>query len=516
MKKEKYEIVAKASLLGAIATAELVKSTLGPKGMDKLLESKQRQTEITVTNDGATVLKSLIIENPIAKILVDISMVQDSDVGDGTTSVVILAGELLKESEKLLERKLHTTVIIAGFREAYDAAHQKLETIVLIRDTDPFSFRQDLVEIANTTLASKITAQNTSHFAVLAVDAVLRLRGSRDTDLIQIIKKTGGALRDSFIDEGFILNKKIGSGQPRCRKNAVILVANTHMDCDKIKIHGAKVKSDTITAVADIEAAEKAKLKAKCDKMISRGINCFINRQLIYDYPEQIFTQNQVISIEHADFEGVERLAKTLGCDIVSTFNRPSEIKLGYCKLVEEIMIGPDSMIHFSGLTKGEACTIVLRGASSQILEEAERSLHDTICVLMATVEDFRIIYGAGYPEMQMARAVDIAALKTPGKKALAIQSFASSLRQIPAIIAENAGLDSSEIVSILSSAHEIAGCKMGFDAVQGEIGTVETLGVFESFKVKEKILQAALEAAECVLRIDYIFRNTPLKRSQR
>jgi len=512
----KKKSAAKISLLAAIATAELVKSTLGPRGMDKLLKSKGKETEITVTNDGATVLKSILIENPVAKILVDISMIQDNDVGDGTTSVVILAGELLKESEKLFEQKLHVMTIVAGFREANEIAHRKLETIVLKRGRDHLSFRQDLIEIANTTLASKIVAQNSSHFALLATDAVLRLRGSRDTDMIQIIKKTGGSLRDSFIDEGFILDKKIGVGQPCCLKNAIILVANTQMDCDKIKIHGAKVKSDTMMDVADIEAAEKAKLKSKCDKIISHGINCFINRQLIYDYPEQIFTNNNVVSIEHADFDGIERLSKVLECDIVSTFETPRATKLGRCKLIEEIFIGTNNMIHFSGVEKGEACTIVLRGASSQILEEAERSLHDTICVLMATVEDFRVIYGAGFPEMQMARAIDIAALNTSGKKSLAMQSFANSLRQIPAIVVDNAGLDSSEIVTALRSAHDVAGCRMGFDVLRGELDTVERLGIIESYKVKEKIIQAALEAAECVLRIDYIFRNTPKERARR
>jgi len=378
------------------------------------------------------------------------------------------------------------------------------------------AFRQDLIEIANTTLASKIVAQNTKHFAVLAVDAVLRLRGSKDTDMIQIIKKTGGTLRESFIDEGFILNKKIGVGQPCRLKNAIILVANTHMDCDKIKIHGAKIKSDTISTIAEIETAEKSKLKSKCDKIISHGINCFINRQLIYDYPEQIFTHKGIISIEHADFDGVERLAKVLGCEIVSTFETPNETNLGHCKLIEEIFIGSDSMIHFSGVKKGEACTIVLRGASNHILDEAERSLHDAICVLMATVEDSRIIYGAGFPEMRMARAIEMGITTKTGKKSLAMESFAKSLRQIPAIVIDNAGLDSSEIVAALRSAHDTTDCNMAFDVICGRLDTTEKLGVIESYKVKEKILQAAVEVADCVLRIDYIFRNNPREKTRR
>eukprot|EP00746_Dinoflagellata_sp_MGD_P156983 gnl/MRDRNA2_/MRDRNA2_86055_c0_seq1.p1 gnl/MRDRNA2_/MRDRNA2_86055_c0~~gnl/MRDRNA2_/MRDRNA2_86055_c0_seq1.p1 ORF type:complete len:551 (-),score=54.13 gnl/MRDRNA2_/MRDRNA2_86055_c0_seq1:911-2563(-) len=512
-KKKSNDFVTKVSLLGAITTAELVRSTLGPKGMDKLLESKGTE-EITITNDGATVLKSILIENPIAKILVDISMIQDDAIGDGTTSVVVLAGELLKESEKLFEQKMHTLTILEGFRKSYEIAQQKLETIVIKRSDNPLQFRKDLVELASTTLASKIIAQDTTHFAVLAVEAVLRLRGSKDLDMIQLLKKKGGSLRDSFIDEGFILDKKMGIGQPSHVKNAAVLLANTSMDGDRIKISGAKVISDTTIGIAEIETAEKDRIKEKCNKIISHGINCFINRQLIYDYPEQLFTNEHVISIEHADFDGIERLSKVLNCDIVSTFERPDQVKIGHCKLIEEVHIGTDSVIHFSGVEKGEACTIVLRGGSSQVLDEAERSMHDTICVLIATVEDFRITYGGGYPEMKMGRAIDLAAAGTPGKQSLAMQSYAKSLRQIPAIIADNAGMDSSEILTALCSAHEQPDCKIGFDAVRCELGTVENRGIIESCKVKEKVLQAAQEATECILRIDYIFHSQPKQRT--
>lgn len=242
-------------------------------------------------------------------------------------------------------------------------------------------------------------------------------------------------------------------------------------------------------------------MKAKCDKIKAHGVNCFINRQLIYNYPEQIFTQEGIVSIEHVDFDGIERLSKVLGGDIVSTFDHLSDVTLGSCELIEEFMIGEDKVTRFSGVRCGQACTIVLRGASSHVLDEAERSLHDALCVLVAVIADSRFIYGGGNPEMQMSRAIEIAAEQTLGKKSLAIQSFARALRKIPEIICENAGLDSTEIVSSLRSAHSVADCRIGVDVILGEIGDMEVSGVIEAFVVKLQMLLSATEAAECILR---------------
>lgn len=331
---------------------------------DKILQSVSRGKEVTVTNDGATILKSLYVDNPAAKVLVDISKTQDDEVGDGTTSVVVLAGELLRESEQLVNQKIHPMLIIAGFREAAEAARQRLEAISVNNIADAAAFRKDLINIAKTTLSSKILTSDKDHFAELAVDAVLRLKGSTNLDSIQILKKIGGTIKDSFLDEGFILDKSIGVGQPKRIEDAKILVANTAMDTDKIKIYGARVRVDSMTKVADIEKAEKEKMREKCEAIIGHGINCFVNRQLIYNFPEELFADAGIMAIEHADFDGIERLALVTGGEITSTFDDPSNVKLGRCKLIEEIMVGEDRMIHFSGCEMNEACSIILRGAS--------------------------------------------------------------------------------------------------------------------------------------------------------
>ncbi|RLM92634.1 T-complex protein 1 subunit beta [Panicum miliaceum] len=514
--EEKGERARMASFVGAMAIADLVKTTLGPKGMDKILQSTGRGRSVTVTNDGATILKSLHIDNPAAKVLVDISKVQDDEVGDGTTSVVVLAGELLREAEKLVNMKIHPMTIIAGFRMALECARNALLQRTMDNKENTDKFRADLMNIAMTTLSSKILSQDKEYFAELAVDAVLRLKGSTNLEAIQILKKPGGSLKDSFLDEGFILDKKIGIGQPKRIENAKILVANTAMDTDKVKIYGARVRVDSMSKVADIEAAEKQKMREKVQKIIAHGINCFVNRQLIYNFPEELFADAGILAIEHADFEGIERLALVTGGEIASTFDNPESVKLGHCKVIEEIMIGEDRLIHFSGVEMGQACTIVLRGASEHVLDEAERSLHDALCVLSQTVNDTRVLFGGGWPEMVMAKEVDELARKTPGKKSHAIDAFSRALQAIPTTIADNAGLDSAELISQLRAEHHKENCTAGIDVITGSVGDMQKLGIQESFKVKQAILLSATEAAEMILRVDEIITCAPRRREDR
>lgn len=333
-----------SAFIGAIAVGDLVKSTLGPKGMDKLLQSSSNADHALVTNDGATILKSIPFDNPAAKVLVNISKVQDDEVGDGTTSVTVLSAELLREAEKLIDQKIHPQTIIEGFRIACNVAIQALNKAAVNNGDNPTLFRNDLLNIAQTTLSSKILSQDKLLFSNLAVDAILRLKGSTNLNHIQIIKKVGGKLSDSYLDQGFILEKKFGIGQPKKITDAKILIANTSMDTDKVKIFGAKFKVDSTSKLAELEKAEKLKMKNKVDKIAKFGINVFINRQLIYDYPEQLFTDAKINSIEHADFDGVERLALVTGGEVVSTFDSPDNVKLGHCESIEEIIIGEDTL----------------------------------------------------------------------------------------------------------------------------------------------------------------------------
>ncbi|KAG7278588.1 hypothetical protein CRUP_013330 [Coryphaenoides rupestris] len=441
--EEKAETARLSSFIGAIAIGDLVKSTLGPKGMDKILLGGGREASVTVTNDGATILKAIGVDNPAAKVLVEMSKVQDDEVGDGTTSVTVLAAELLREAELLIAKKIHPQTIVSGWRKATQAAREALRAAAVDHGNDPERFQQDLLNIARTTLSSKLLTHHKEHFSRLAVDAVLRLRGSGNLDAIH----------------------------PKRLENVKILIANTGMDTDKIKIFGSRVRVDSTAKVAEIELAEKQKMKDKVDRILQHGITCFINRQLIYNYPEQLFAHAGVMAIEHADFAGVERLALVTGGEISSTFDRPELVKLGHCKLIEEVMIGEDTLIHFSG-----------------ILDEAERSLHDALCVLAQTIKETRTVYGGGCSEMLMAKA-------------------------LPTIIADNAGYDSADLVAQLRAAHQDNKNTYGLDMSQGTIGDMVTLGVTESFQVKRQVLLSASEAAEMIVRVDNIVKAAPRKR---
>ncbi|GAA6041841.1 hypothetical protein JCM8097_004501 [Rhodosporidiobolus ruineniae] len=511
--QERAENARLSSFVGALALGDLVKSTLGPKGMNKILHSTSTG-EITVTNDGATILKSIALDNPAAKILVNISKVQDDEVGDGTTSVTVLASEILREAEKLVTiQRVHPQTVIEGFRIASKAALSALENAAEDHGKDPVKFREDLLAIARTTLSSKVLAADKDYFAELAVNAVMRLKGSTDLDHIQIIKKQGGKLTDSYLDEGFILDKKIGVNCPHRMDNAKILIANTPMDTDKIKIFGARVKVDSTGKLAELERAEREKMKAKVAKIKASGVTCFVNRQLIYNYPESLFAEAGIMSIEHADFEGVERLALVTGGEIASTFEDPAAVKLGQCDTIEEIMIGEDKLIKFSGVAAGEACTVVLRGATGQMIEEADRSLHDALSVLSQTVKETRVTFGGGCAEMTMAVAVDEEAKRTEGKKALAVEAFARALRQMPTILADNAGYDSSDLVAKLRAAHYEGRADSGLDMERGTVGSMRECGVTESYKLKRQVILSASEAAEMILRVDDILRAAPRRR---
>lgn len=513
--EEQGEQARLSSFVGAYAVGDLIKSTLGPKGMDKILYGQGRdEGKVEVTNDGATILRAIGVDNPAAKVLVDIAKVQDQEVGDGTTTVAVLASELLKEAETLVSKKFHPQTIIAGWRAAVQAAREALEKSARpLSAQEPEKFREQLVTIAKTTLSSKIISQSKELFANLCVDAVMRLKGSGNLDSIQIIKKLGGALEESFLDDGFLLDKTPGHGQPRRVENARILIANTPMDTDKIKVFASRVKVDSVAKVAELELAEKEKMRDKVNLILAHNINVFVNRQLIYNFPEQLFADAGVMAIEHADFDGIERLGLVTGGEIVSTFGHPEQVRLGSCKLIEEVMIGEDKLLRFSGVPVGEACTIVIRGATQQILDEAQRSVHDVLCVLARVVKEPSLVYGGGSSEMLMANAVESLARNTLGKQQSAMEAFATALRSLPTIIADNGGYDSSQLIPELRALHARGEFTKGVDMNQGVVGDMSELQINEALAVKRQALVSAAEAAEMILRVDNILRSAPRRR---
>ncbi|XP_042911025.1 T-complex protein 1 subunit beta [Parasteatoda tepidariorum] len=514
--EEKREDARLSCIFGSIAIGDLLKTTLGPKGMDKILvsDSKRMGSTIELTNDGATILRSIGVDNPAAKILVEMSKVQDNEVGDGTTTVTVLASELLKEADKLITVRLHPQTIISGWRKAAKEAKSAMTNFTYDRSADAEQFDQDLMNIARTTLSSKILNKHKDFFAKIAIAAVKRLNKSTDLKAIQFIKKLGGTLTDSFLDDGFLLDKKPGVGQPKVVENARILIANTPMDADKVKVFGSRITLDSVAKLGEMELIENEKMKAKVDAFLKHNINVFINRQLIYNYPEQLFADAGVMAIEHADFDGVERLALVTGSEIVSDIERCETVKLGTCGKIEEIMLGEDHVLKFSGLPVSESCTIVLRGATEQILNEAERALHDVLCVLVTTISERLIVLGGGCTEMIMARHVNALAAQTPGKESLAMEAYARALLQIPIILADNGGYDSAQLVSELRSAQSEGKTTYGLNMQEGKIDDMFKLGIIEPYKVKCQVLSGATEAAEMILRVDGIIKSAPRRRA--
>ncbi|KAK0479974.1 chaperonin Cpn60/TCP-1 family [Armillaria luteobubalina] len=464
--EEKAENARLSSFVGALALGDLVKSTLGPKGMNKILQSASTG-EINVTNDGATILKAIQLDNAAAKILVNISKVQDDEIGDGTTSVCVLAAELLREAEKLIAQKIHPQPSLKGIE------------LRAWQPRNPMVFRRDLFNIARTTLSSKVLSQDKDYFANLAVDAVLRVEGITDLEHIQIIKKSRWKAHGLVLDEGATLSvvsfsiKTIAVNSPKRLENAKILIANTSMDTDKIKIFGARVKVD--------ERAEKPRV----EDIAAHGINCF-----------SLLAEKGIMVIEHADFEGVERLSLVTGGEITSTFERQSW-----------------SLIKFSGVAAGEACTVVSVALRIRWSMRPNRSLHDALSVLSQTVKETRTVLGGGCSEMLMSCAVDEEVRKIKGKKAIAVEAFGRALRQIPTILADNAGYDSSDFVSRLRAAHYEGQTDAGLDMNEATIASMRKLGITESYKLKRQVVLSASEAAEMIIRVDDILRASPRQR---
>ena len=484
---------------------DFIKTSLGPRGMDKLMVSESGGVKIT--NDGATILKNIKKDGIVVNILNEVCSVIDQEIGDGTTTLCCLVGELMIEAEKLMNMNVHPQIIVQGFRIAAREAIATINSNSFDNSKNLELFCADLLDMARTTLNSKVVATQKELFARIALRAVLKLKGSTDLNRLNIIKKCGGSLKDSFLDEGFILNKKIEFNQPKKIKNAKILIVNTALDSDRIKINGVKIKVKSISNLARIEIGEQKKLLDKCRKILNHGINVIVNRQLIYNRQERFFSDHGILSIEQADFDGIEKLALCTGAEITSTFDEPSKIKLGLCKIVEEVVIGDEKYIRFGGCANQGSCSIVIRGSNEQIIDEAERSLHDALSILIQSIKNPKYIWGGGYSEMKIGNSIEYLSKKFQCKKSLSIASFAIAIQRIPEIIMENAGLEPIFLINKFKKNLK-KGEECCFNAENEDISCAKISGLIENSKLKTQIILAAVEAVEMIIRIDKMFLN--------
>ncbi len=502
------------NIMVAKAISEAIKTTLGPKGMDKMLIDSLG--DITVSNDGATILDEIDVQHPIAKLLVEISKAQDDEVGDGTTTAVVLAGELLKEAEKLLLKNIHPTVIISGFKKAEEKAMELLRQRAIKVDLDDF---ETLKKVAMTAMHGKAVSAVREYLAEMAVKAVKQIAEKRgdewvaDIDYVQLIKKQGGSLRDSQLVYGVIIDKEVvHPGMPKRVEKAKIALLNCPLEIEKpewsAKIH--VTTPDQLKAFLDQEAEI---LKKMVDKIASVGANVVFCQKGIDDMAQHFLAKRGILAVRRVKKSDMEKLARATGARIVTKVEDLTPDDLGEAELVEERKVAEEKMVFVEGCKNPRAVSILIRGGLEKVVDEAERSLIDALSVVADVVEEPYIWPGGGAPEAELAKELREYAVKVGGREQLAIEAFASALESIPRTLAENAGLDAVDILAELRSAHEKPdGWRYGVDVFSGKVTDMMALGVIEPLAVKVHAIRSATEAAAMILRIDDIIAASKIE----
>jgi thermosome len=495
----------KNNIMAAKIVAEAVKTTLGPCGMDKMLVTSFG--DVAITNDGATIMKELDVQHPAAKMLVEVAKAQDNEVGDGTTTAVVLAGELLAKAESLLDQNIHPTVIIEGYKKASDKAQEVLDKIaILVNISDDKTLR----EVAITSLSSKGINVADDHFSKLIVDAVKQVvekidgKLKADIDLIKIVKKHGKSLDETELVKGMVIDKEVASSQmPKLINGAKIALLNEKLEIEKTEFD-AKINIESPDQMQMFLDEEELMLKEMVDAISKAGANVVFCEKGIDDMALHFLAKAGVFAVKSVSSSDMEKLARATGGEILASVKDLTASTLGKAKKVEEVKIGDDKLIYVRECKNPKAVTIVIRGASAQVLDEAERSLHDGLCVVRNAVEDGKIVAGGGAPEAELAKNLRSFAVKVGGREQLAVEAFAEAVEAIPLTLAENAGLDPIDIMVALRAEHEKADSKyFGIEVTTGKIKNMLDLLVLEPLRVKQQVIKSATEAANMILKID-------------
>jgi thermosome len=492
------------NITAARIIAEMVKTTLGPKGMDKILVDTIG--DVIVTNDGATILEKMDVEHPAAKMIIEVAKTQDKSVGDGTTSAVLIAGELLAKAEELIEQKIHPSTIIAGYKKALDLALKRLGEIATeVNLTD----KETLRKIVHTSLGSKSLGFGTDHVANLAIDAVLSVikeyDGKRraDKDDIQIVKKMGKSIVESQLIKGVVIDKEVvHPGMPKRVTNAKIAIIDAPFEIEKTEF-SAEIRIRDPLKIKEFLDEEARILKEMVDKVVQVGANVVFCQKGIDDAAQFFLAKAGILAVRRVKRSDMEKLEKATGGRIVTNFEDLSPKDLGEAALVEERKIGEDRMVFVEGCKNPKAVSILLRAGLERQLDEAERALNDALMNMITIVDDNRFVPGGGAVETELAQYIRENASKYSGKEQLAMLAFADALETIPKTLAENAGLDPVDIMSSLRSKHVDAGYKYGINVFTGKVDDMISLGVIEPYKVKAQALKSSFEAAAMILRID-------------
>jgi thermosome len=504
-KRSRGEEARKSNMMAAQIIAEVLKTTLGPRGMDKMLIDSLG--DITITSDGATVLDEIDVQHPVAKMMIEVAKTQDKEVGDGTTTAVVLAGELLKKAEGLLEQNIHPSVVIAGYQKASDKAIETLEKVAVDVDMDD---TETLMKLSNTAIRSKAVASARNHLSAIVIEAIRQIVEKRDgqviadVDNVQIVKKEGKSLEETELVRGIIVDKEVvHDGMPKKVKNAKIALVDAALEIEKTEIDAEiRIKSpDSVKAFLD---QESEMLKKMADRIVESGANVLLTQKGIDDMAQHFLAKAGILTARRVKKSDMEKLAKATGAKIVSNLTDLKKTDLGHCGLVEERKVGNDKMIFVEECKDPAAVSIFVRAGLERMIDEAERSLNDALYVISDIAEMPKMVPGGGAIEMEVAKEVRSYARKVGGREQLAIEAFADALEVIPKTLAENAGLDTLDTMVAMKAAHEKKdGLSMGVNVFEGGVADMMKNGVVEPLVVKLQAIKSGIEVTSMILRID-------------
>ncbi len=492
------------NIMAARVIAEAVRSTLGPKGMDKMLVDSLG--DVVITNDGVTILKEIDVEHPAAKMIIEVAKTQDNEVGDGTTTAVVLAGELLKRAEELLDQDIHPSIIARGYRLAASKALEVLDSIAIDIDVEN---EETLKKIASTAVTGKHSEYALDHLASIVVEAVKRVaekvdgRYKVDEDNIKIEKRQGGNVADTKLVNGIVIDKEVvHAGMPKRVKNAKIAVLKAALEVKETETDAEIRITDPDQLMKFIEQEEKM-LKEMVDKLAEAGANVVFCQKGIDDLAQYYLAKAGILAVRRVKQSDIEKIAKACGAKILTDLREINSSDLGEAELVEERKVGDEKMVFIEGCKNPKAVTILVRGGSEHVVDEVERSLTDAIKVVKAALESGKVVAGGGAPEIEVALRLREWAPSLGGREQLAAEAFAAAMEVIPRALAENSGLDPIDILVELKRAHEEGKKTYGVDVFSGKVVCMEEKGVLEPLKVKKQAISSATEVAIMILRID-------------
>ena len=502
-----------ANITAALVIAESVRSSLGPKGMDKMLVDGFG--DVTISNDGATILDEMDVQHPAAKMMVEVAKTQDDEVGDGTTSVVVLAGELLSKAKALIDRDVHPTMIVDGYQAAGEQALEFLGKIAIkVNPTD----RKMLKKVAQVAIASKLLAEYKDYISDLAVNAVMHVAEKSgtaykaDVDDIKVEKKPGGSLTDTALIQGIVLDKEVvHPGMPRRVENAKIALLNCPLEVEKTEFD-AKLNIQNPDQMKGFLDEEQKILQDMVGKIASTGANVVVCEKGIDDVAQHFMAKKNILAVRRVKQSDMEKLAKATGARFATNLEDLKSGDLGHAKLVEERKVSDDKMTFVEGCKNPRAVSILVRGGTERVVDEAERAIHDALCVVRDVIVDPHVVAGGGATESELARLLRARAQKLSGKEQLAFQAYAEALEIIPLTLAENAGMDPINALMEVRSKHQAKLKWVGIDPFKGKVADLSKLEVYEPLAVKVQALQSAGEAAGMILRIDDVIAASKSK----